>query len=139
VVGPLILDTGALVALIDRSEQRHADCAAVLERWLGPIATTEAVLTETLHLLRAIGWRAQKACMDLFLRRVFTLVPASAATLHRAAALMEQYRDLPMDYADATLVALAEELRANEFFTLDRRGFSVYRLYGKQTIETLLP
>jgi predicted nucleic acid-binding protein len=135
--GPLILDTGALVALVDRSEQRHADCAAVLELWTGPVATTEAVLTETLHLFRAISWRAQKNSMDFFLRGVFVLVPASSFTLHRAAALMEQYRDLPMDYADATLVALAEELHANQVFTLDRKGFSVYRLYGRQAIEVL--
>lgn len=70
---PLILDTGALVALVDRSEQRHADCAAALERWSGPVVTTEAVLTETLHLLRAVGRRAQKAGIDFFLRGVFLL------------------------------------------------------------------
>jgi predicted nucleic acid-binding protein len=133
--GPLILDTGALVALVDRSEQRHVDCTAVLEAWTGQVASTEAVLTETLHLLRPLGWRAQKSGLNFFLRGVFTLVPASAGTLLRANALMEQYRDLPMDYADATLVALAEELRSSQIFTLDRKGFSVYRLYGRQSVE----
>ena len=41
----LLLDTGAFVALVDRSERRHADCVAVLEAWHGTIFTTEAVLT----------------------------------------------------------------------------------------------
>ena len=47
----LLLDTGAFVALIDRSERQHAACVAVLEEWTGPIVTTEAILTETLYLL----------------------------------------------------------------------------------------
>jgi len=54
----LLLDTGTFVALIDRSETRHADCVAALETWVGPIVTTEAVLTETLCLVGP-GWQAQ--------------------------------------------------------------------------------
>src|SRR5581483_3177451 len=77
----LLLDTGAFVALIDRSERRHMDCVAALEQWSGPIVTSEAVLTE-------------------------------------------KYRDIPMDFADATLVALGEELDTDQVFTLDQRGFS---------------
>lgn len=50
---------------------------------------------------------------------------------------MEQYRNVPMDYADATLVALAEDLRATQAFTLDRKGFSIYRLYGRQAFDLL--
>jgi len=57
VAAELLLDTGAFVALVDRSEQRHAECVAILEEWTGPIVTTEAVLTETLHLVGS--WRAQ--------------------------------------------------------------------------------
>ena len=52
-----------------------------------------------------------------------------------AAALMERYRDVPMDYADATLVALAEELDADTVFTLDRRGFSTYRLGRRRPFQ----
>ncbi len=74
---------------------------------------------------------------DFFFRGAFQLVPASPASLDRAAALMRRYQDVPMDYADATLVALAEDLRANQVFTLDRKGFSIYRLYGRQAIEVL--
>ena len=48
---------------------------------------------------------------------------------------MEKYHDLPMDFADATLVALAEESEADHVFTLDRKGFSTYRLRGKKTFR----
>ena len=130
----LLLDTGAFVALVDRSERRHADCAAVLEGWSGAIVTTEAVLTETLHLTGP-RWAAQKVCIQFLLRGAFTLVPASAASLRRAALLMEKYHDVPMDYADATLVALGEELGTNRVLTLDVRGFSAYRLDGRKAFQ----
>lgn len=132
----LVLDTGAFVALVDRSERRHAECVAVLERWEGPVLTTEAVLTETLYLVGS-GWHAQKVCLGFFLRGAFLLVPSSQASLRRVAALMEKYEDLPMDFADATLVALAEELQTDQVFTLDHRGFSTYRLLGRKPFRLM--
>ncbi len=135
-VGKLLLDTGGLVALVDRSERRHADCVAVLEAWTGPVVTTEAVLTETLYLLGP-RWPPQRICLEFFLRGAFMLIPSSRATLSRAAALMERYRDVPMDFADATLVVLAEELRTDQVLTLDRRGFSTYRVHGKRAFHIL--
>ena len=130
----LLIDTGAFVALIDRSERQHEACVSVLENWTGPIVTTEAVLTETLHLVGP-KWRPQEICLEFMLRGAFVLVPLSQASLKRVAELMKKYQDVPMDFADATLVALAEELQTNRVFTLDRRGFSVFRLRGKQAFE----
>ena len=117
----LLLDTGAFVALVDRSEQRHADCVAALEQWTGPVITTEAALTETLYLVGS--WKAQRVCLEFFFRGAFLLLPSSLASLRRVALLMEKYHDIPMDYADATLVALGEEVQTDWVFTLDRRGF----------------
>ena len=132
----LLLDTGAFVALVDRSETRHEDCVAALERWTGPIATTEAVLTETLYLVGP-EWKAQRVALEFILRGAFQLVPSSQASLRRIAALMERYRDVPMDFADATLVALAEELETDWVFTLDRRGFSIYRIGRRKAFEMI--
>lgn len=123
----LLLDTGAFVALLDRDEKLHDECVATLEKWTGPVVTTEAVLTETLYLVGP-DWRAQKACLGFILRGAFQLVPTSAKSLERVAALMERYRNVPMDFADATLVALGEDLETNKVFTLDHRGFSAYRM-----------
>ena len=126
----LLLDTGAFVALVDRSERRHADCVAVLEDWRGGIVTTEAVLTETLHLVEP-RWQAQKQNQEFLLRGAFVVVPASRTSLLRVSVLMEKCSDVPdvpMDYADATLVALGEEIASDVVFTLDRRGFSTYQL-----------
>lgn len=123
----LLLDTGAFVALLDRDEKLHDECAAALERWIGPVVTTEAVLTETLYLVGP-DWHAQKIALEFIRRGAFQLVPSSAKSLQRVAVLMERYRNVPMDFADATLVALGEELETDKVFTLDRRGFSVYRM-----------
>jgi predicted nucleic acid-binding protein len=127
VASELLLDTGAFVALIDRSEKRHADCVAALDAWTGAIVTTEAVVTETLYLLGP-QWGSQKPCLEFFSRGAFLLAPSSQGSLRRVAALMERYSNVPMDFADATLVALGEELDTDAVFTLDRRGFSTYRL-----------
>lgn len=132
----LLLDTGAFVALVDRSEKRHAECVAVLDQWRGTIVTTEAVLTETLYLVGP-RWQAQKVCLEFLHRGAFVLVPASQTSLNRVAVLMEKYRNVPMDYADATLVALGEELGTGLVFTLDRRGFSAYRLNPKKPFQLL--
>ena len=130
----LLLDTGAFVALVDRDEKAHADCAAALESWVGPIVTTEAVLTETLYLVGP-RWRDQKSALEFVLRGAFQLVPSSSKSLQRVAALMERYRNVPMDFADATLVALGEELETDRVFTLDHRGFSAYRLGSKKPFQ----
>jgi predicted nucleic acid-binding protein len=136
VAGELILDTGPLVALIDRGETRHQDCVEAMESWTGTILSTEAVLTEALHLLGP-SRRARDACLDFFLRGAVLLTPASLESLARVRVLMEKYADLPMDYADATLVALAEDLGTDRVFTLDRRGLSVFRASGTRPFHVI--
>lgn len=127
----LLLDTGALVSLLDRTEVHHDACRRFLDGWEGAIVSTEAVLTESTYLMGRIpGGRA--AAIDMFLSGGATLLPLTRAMLRRAHALIEQYADLPMDFADATLVVLAEELDANQVFTTDRRDFEIYRIHGRR-------
>ncbi len=134
--GELLLDTGALVSLLDRSQRLHADCTRFLEEWQGTIVSTEAVLTEATHLLgRVKGGR--QACLDFFLAGGALLVPSAEVSLRRCRKLLDEYADLPMDYADSTLVALGEELGTNLVFTTDRRDFSVYRLRGRRHFQVL--
>ncbi|HWP56411.1 MAG TPA: PIN domain-containing protein [Candidatus Acidoferrales bacterium] len=132
----LLLDTGPFVALVDRSEELHDECVAALESWTGPIVTTEAVLTETLYLVGP-QWRAQKVALEFIRRGAFQLVPSSRTSIQRVAALMERYRNVPMDFADATLVVLGEELETDRVFTLDRRGFSTYRMNRRKPFRVI--
>jgi predicted nucleic acid-binding protein len=136
VADELLLDTGAFVALVDRDEKAHPACVSALETWHGSIVTTEAVLTETLYLVGP-QWRSQKICLEFILRGAFQMVPSSPASLKRVSALMERYRNVPMDFADATLVVLGEELESDWVFTLDRRGFSTYRLGQRKPFQII--
>ena len=127
----LILDTGALVALLDKSEKNHRRCVDFFKLFKGKMLTTEPVLTETVYLLSPFV-RAQKAAIEFISKGGAALVPQTGQSLSRAMALMEKYRDIPMDFADATLVCLAEETGINEIMTLDIRGFSAYRFREKK-------
>ena len=126
----VLFDTGAFVALLDKSEKNHARCVEFFRWFKGRLFTTESVLTETVYLLGPfVG--AQRVCIDFILNGGATLVPQSPESLKRCAALMERYKDIPMDFADATLVAFAEEADIREVFTLDKKGFNAYRISGK--------
>ena len=130
----LILDTGPFVALLDSSERNHGRCVRFLKEFHGQIFTTEPVLTEVMYLLGP-SIRDQRAAMEFILRGGATLIPQSLNSLKRAMAFMEKYKDVPMDFADATLVTLAEEMGISEIFSLDTKGFSTYRIHGKKPFK----
>ncbi len=117
-----LLDTGPWVALIDRSEAAHSICANWFRSFTGNLYSTEPVLTEVLYLLN-FSLKAQQTALDYVLRKIVTLIPSDDQSLRASRLLMEKYRDLPMDYADATLVCLASESGILDVATLDHRDF----------------
>lgn len=121
-----LLDTGPIVALLSRDDSAHRACTAAFESIRGKLLTVEAVLTEAVHLTRRKPEGA-RACIDFFLRSGALLVPATTQRLARCRDLMVRYADVPMDFADASLVTLAEEFGIGRVLTLDRRGFGTYR------------
>lgn len=129
-----LLDTGPWVALIDRSESAHTRCREWFETFSGHLYSTEPVLTEVLYLLN-FSLKAQQAALEFVLRDIVNLVPPDIQTLKAAGSLMEKYSDLPMDYADATLVCLAAEADIGNIVTLDQRDFSIYRLPDNQSFN----
>jgi len=132
----VLLDTGPWVALIDRSEQGHKECASWLEKFEGELYSTEAVLTEVLYLLN-FSLKAQTAAIDFVLNQAVILVPSSLESLKRANQLMEKYQNVPMDFADATLVCLAEDLVIQDIATLNKKDFGIYRLPSNRSFHLL--
>lgn len=135
-VRDVLLDTGPLVALLDRSDAAHQQCVAAWDRISTRCVTTEAVLTEATYLVGRGGGPPALVVEFLLASEVPVL------TLDRdghalAARLMRRYQDTPMDYADATLVVAAEWLRARRVMTLDRRGFGAYRRQAGTGFEVL--
>ena len=133
--GELLLDTGALVGLLDRSQSIHQACAAFYTTWKGPVVTSEAVLTESIHLLSGVRGGGP-ACIDFVLQGDVAVVPSSTVSLQRCRKLLEKYSDLPMDFADSTLVVLGEDLSTDLVFTFDR-DFKVYRVRGRKHFRIL--
>ena len=133
----LLLDTGPLVAALNRGDRDHERCVTVLEGFRGILLTTEAVLTESMYLMARVSG-GEQVCLDFFVRQGATIVPQSRESLVRCKQLMARYHDVPMDFADATLVALAEDLGSRRVFTLDRRGFGIYRVQRRERF-TIVP
>lgn len=131
--GRALLDTGPLVALLHAGDQDHARCQQIFQEFQGQLLTTEPVLTEAMHLLRNLR-KGPRACIDFILHGGAVLVPQSRDSLSECARLLAKYADLPMDFADATLVALASELQIQQVFTLDVRDFTIYRV-GRKRFE----
>jgi len=130
----MLLDSGPFVALLDSSERNHQRCVTLFREFRGQLFTTEPVLTEVLYLLGP-AIKGQKTGIEFILKGGAILVPQSLGSLKRGLELMEKYKDVPMDFADATLVVLAEEMEVTEIFTLDIKGFSTYRIHGKRSFR----
>ncbi len=125
-----LLDTEPWVALLDKSETKHLDCVKWFKTYSGVLFSTEAVLTEVLYLL-SFSIQAQAAALDFVLKSAVELVPSNKESLRACQSLMEKYADLPMDFADATLIALAQETGIRDVVTFDKKDFSIYRVDGK--------
>jgi len=132
----ILTDAGPLVALVDQGEPDHDACVACLPNLTGPMVTTWPAFTEAMYLLgEAGGWRAQGMLWSVLQQGDLEIAGQSSDDYERMRLLMQKYRDLPMDLADASLVRLAEERRLRDIFTLDERDFRIYRIHGRQSFR----
>ncbi len=135
-----LIDAGPLLATINRNDNGHAESAALLRRLDCPFYTTLAVITEAMYLLgRHTGAPGQAALWRLILRGDLIVEHPTQRDLQRMADLMSRYADRPMDFADASLVAVAERLGLDRIVTLDRTDFSVYRLNDRKPFVIVGP
>jgi len=125
-----LVDTGALLALLDRDDAWHERCCAAFHGLRLPLATTDAVLAELFHLLGSHPTDVANAWHFIRSGAVALLLITDDDT-PRLEQLMAQYADRPMDLADATLVRLAEREALSTIFTIDHDDFETYRINGK--------
>ncbi len=133
-----LLDTGPLVAYLDARDSAHAEVVACLDRFTGDLFTTSAVITEAMHFVTSSREGPRLLAEFVAASRLTVFDFTQPATLSEAAGLMEKYSDLPMDFADATLVLLAEQLEVIEVLSLDRRGFAVFRTRDRKPFRLVL-
>ena len=133
----VLVDAGPLIALLDRADPAHEACVASLKTLRSPMVTVWPAFTEAMYLLRG-SWLAQKALWSRLETDALALAPLDEVDAPRLRELMERYRDLPMDLADAALVRVAEREDLTTIFTLDRKHFSTYRA-GRRRRFSVLP
>lgn len=131
----ILCDAGPLFALVDpRQVDHHRRCKSALAHLSAPMLTTWPSFTEAMYLAhRAGGWPMQNILWGYVRDGLLVFHELGPRQYARMTALMEQYRDTPMDLADASLIAKAEHLGLREVFTLDS-DFHVYRLTGGRSL-----
>ena len=123
----ILVDSGPFVALFDKRDHHHEYCREVLKELDEPLLTTTPVLTEALHLLRP-GTHRVSGLVGFARQGGVGILPMDDRNLHRCFDLMLRYADLPMDFADASIVSTAEEVGTRTVFTLDYKHFATYRI-----------
>ena len=133
---PALLDTGCIVALLDRSEANHEICVAAVSEVNFSLVTCEPVIAEACYLLRKLRG-ASDAVLENVERGVFNIPFRIDQSTPALRALMKKYAQVPMDLADACLVHLATELGTGRILTLDG-DFRIYRWGKNRPFELLI-
>lgn len=134
---PVILETGPLVAYLDKREEHHEWAVEWFGRMDDAVWTCEAVLTEACFLLAHLP-AAHDGVGELVRRGIvevrFDLQENHASVFE----LMKKCHDVPMALADACLVRMAEETHGSRVFTVDS-DFHVYRMRGRKAVPLICP
>lgn len=129
----ILCDTGVLVALLNAGDPAHTRCArAVQKQPAEPLLVTHACWVEAMYFLGKLGgFSLQEHLWTLWESGKLVLHCPSEAELHHMHALMQKYRDIPMDFADASIVAAAEALGIRTVLSIDA-DFYIYRIHGRE-------
>jgi predicted nucleic acid-binding protein len=133
----VILDTGPLVAFLNRRDRYHSWAAEQLGRIETPLYTCEAVLSEACFLLRKLEGGSD-AVLEFVHRGLVTISFALEPEVAPVRELMRRFSNVPMSLADACLVRMTELRAGSLLLTLDR-DFRVYRKHGRLIIPTIMP
>ena len=136
----ILADTGFFVALIVRSDRHHVAATAAARRYGEEgLLTTWPVLTETIHLIqREAGSEIASNLLAGIGAGAAQLFELTQDHLPRVVELMNKYRDLPMDLADASLVICAEATGDGRILSTDVRDFGAYRWKQRKPFKNLL-
>jgi predicted nucleic acid-binding protein len=133
---PVLLDTGVIVALLDRSEKFHKACAQTVREVEAPLVTCEAVITESCYLLRNLSG-ASEAVIENITAGIFQVPFQLSRDTAGVKQVLRKYKDRKIDLADACLIRLADQFGTADILTLDQ-DFTIYR-WGKNKPFRMLP
>jgi len=131
----ILIDAGPLIALFDSDDNQHRRIREFFVRHQYRYISTLAVFTETSHLLD-FSVNAQQDFYEWTIYHGIILSDINQHDMPRIAELTKKYSDLPMDFADATLVVTAEKTGIRNIVSLDK-DFDIYRLPGRENIKNV--
>jgi predicted nucleic acid-binding protein len=134
--GNALIDTGAILAILDRTDRWHEACVDALQQLRFPLLTSEAVLTELFYLVGA-GRAEMEAAWSMVRMGSIVMATIENAELRDVHTLMSRYWDRPMDFANATLVYLAKRDSLTTILTVDHADFDTYRIEGRRRFRVL--
>jgi uncharacterized protein len=131
-----LIDTGAILALLDRTDRWHDACVTAFRQLRLPLLTSEAVLTEVFHLVGDTRG-AMEAAWKFVRSGALIVATIEDEEMSHLQALMSRYWDRPMDFADATLVYLAKRESLSVILTVNQADFATYRIEGKRQFRVV--
>jgi predicted nucleic acid-binding protein len=134
---PVLVDASFLVSVYDKQEPYHRQCMAVLDQINQPLVTCEPVVTEAIYLLRRLSG-APQAILASIQEEQLEIPFQLAHGVDEALAYYKKYRDTPCDFADACLIAMADQLNTGDILTLDS-DFKHYRWRRSKRFRMLIP
>lgn len=135
----IIADTGYWLALSNRNDKYHKVAIKITENLEEPLITTLPVITEVCHFLAKLqGSKSVSAYLLSYADCIYNLHELSASDFYRASELIRKYKDLPMDFADASLVILAEYLGHGRILSTDVRDFKALRWKNTKPFKNIL-
>jgi hypothetical protein len=131
----IAVDTGPIVALFDKNDNYHSVCHNIIRTLKMPLATTVPVLTEAFYLL-SFSWQLQDDLWEFIVEGNLQIYNLDRDFMKTCRELMRKYHDLPMDLADASIVAMADAENIRTIITLDK-DFKVYKTKQKKHFKLL--
>jgi len=133
----VLLDTGPLVALVNRRDRFQQWVRTEWNQIEPPLLTCEAVITEASFLLRSV-YGGQKAVMSLIEQGIIQIPFRLVEEVERVGELLNRYQSVPMSLADACMVRMAEQYVSSYLLTIDS-DFNIYRKEKNQLIPVIIP
>lgn len=133
----VIVDTGPIVAFLNSRDRHHDWTKSVLAHVEPPLQTCEAVISEACFLLQRVAGGPQRV-MELLGRGLIDVSFRLRDEIAAIEALMQRYQDLPVSFADACLLRMAETTAGSRVLTCDQH-FMIYRIHGRRVVPSLMP
>ena len=133
---PIMVDSGPLIALFNKSDKYYLASVDFISKNNRQLVTTVANITEAVYVLD-YSKKAQAAFLKWISESSIIIESIDSKEINEIATLFEKYSNVPMDFADACIVYVAERLQTNEIITVDS-DFEIYRLKGNRQFKNLL-